>query len=188
MVKTITRRHFLSLSQACITHTSLALSIIAQPAIAKSEAAKKLTKLNFELFAPHFEIPDLNGTAYKTEDFEGKVLLISFWASWCPPCRKELPSLARLGKSMPGEKFAALAVNLGDTPASINNFLKKIDHQGLLILHAQNKNIMSEWHVQGLPSSYLIGPNGQIKYAVLGDLDWEHGEIRKTILQMTAEL
>lgn len=186
MVSEMSRRKLIRLTSSFVASSTLTFFLTKFPTRTNAKSANKLTKLNFDLTAPEFEIPDLKGKVYKTDDFSGKILLISFWASWCPPCRKELPSLARLSRKLPKNKFASLAINLGDPQHIVKNFLSKIDHQGLLVLHSRSKNIMAEWHIQGLPSSYLIAPNGQIKYAVLGDIDWDSEEHKNKILKLSS--
>ncbi|EAV41271.1 thioredoxin family protein [Stappia aggregata IAM 12614] len=123
--------------------------------------------------APELDIPDLSGNIHKIEDYRGKIVVISFWATWCPPCRKEMPTLARLNRQLGLDRFAVLAVNVGDREDRVRDFLEKIDHDALPILLDQDTKLVSKWFIRGLPVTYLLDPKGRVIYGAIGERVWD---------------
>ncbi|WP_205602564.1 TlpA disulfide reductase family protein [Chelativorans alearense] len=164
----------------------LAAAAACHLAIPRPATATALVPAPSPLAGPELDIPDLAGNLHRLADYQGKVLVVAFWAAWCPPCRKEMPSLARLSRSLPADRFAILAVNLGDGPERIGNFLDRVDHSGLPILTDQASKLASAWHVRGLPVSYVLDPAGQVTYAVMGSLEWDSPAVRAQLLDLGA--
>ncbi|WP_420336654.1 TlpA family protein disulfide reductase [Roseibium sp.] len=123
--------------------------------------------------APELNVPDLQGALHRVEDYRGKITVVSFWATWCPPCRKEMPALARLSRELDAERFAVLAVNVGDKEDKIRSFLEKIDHAGLPILMDTGSELPSKWYIHGLPVTYVLDADGQVVYGALGERVWD---------------
>ncbi|MEP3431218.1 MAG: TlpA disulfide reductase family protein [Roseibium sp.] len=134
--------------------------------------------------APVLDVPDLDGSMHRTSDYHGKVVLVSFWATWCPPCRKEMPSLARLSRDMPSEAFAVLAVNVGDKKQKVQTFLNEIDHEGLSVLLDSNSVLPSRWFIRGLPVSYLLDRNGSVAYGAIGGREWDAPKMKEGLLSL----
>lgn len=126
---------------------------------------------------PKLDLPDLGGTVHTLSDYSGKILLVSFWATWCPPCRKEMPGLARLNRELGPEGFTVLAVNVGDRQDRIENFLGQIDHDGLTVLMDTEKAMPSTWFLRGLPVTYILDGNGKVVLAAIGDRVWDSDEM-----------
>jgi thiol-disulfide isomerase/thioredoxin len=179
VVELLARRRLLRLGAAAVGQLAV-LGCLAP----RSAAALPLVETPSPLDAPELDIPDLDGKRHLISDYRGKVVVVAFWAAWCPPCRKEMPSLARLSRSLPEEDFAILAVNLGDGMERIGRFLGQIDHDGLPILTDQSGGLASLWHIRGLPVSYVIDAAGQIRYAVMGSLEWDEPAVRRQILSL----
>ncbi|MDN3722409.1 TlpA disulfide reductase family protein [Roseibium salinum] len=123
--------------------------------------------------APELDIPDLDGVTHRLEDYRGKTVLVSFWATWCPPCRKEMPSLARLSRLLGTEGYAVLAVNVGDKEERIRAFLGEIDHDGLPILLDGNSVLPAKWFIRGLPVTYILNGDGQVIFGAIGERVWD---------------
>ncbi|WP_370199220.1 TlpA family protein disulfide reductase [Roseibium sp.] len=126
---------------------------------------------------PKLDLPDLDGTVHTLADYSGKILLVSFWATWCPPCRKEMPGLARLNRELGPEGFAVLAVNVGDRQDRIEGFLDEIDHDGLTVLMDTDKAMPSTWFLRGLPVTYVLDGTGKVTLAAIGDRVWDSVEM-----------
>jgi thiol-disulfide isomerase/thioredoxin len=133
---------------------------------------------------PKLGLPDLKGSAHGIEDHRGKLLLVSFWATWCPPCRKEMPSLARLGRELGPEDAAVLAVNVGDGQDRIRDFLDKIDHDGLTVLLDIDKTMPGTWFLRGLPVTYVLDRSGKVVLAAIGDRVWDSPEMVAALRQV----
>ena len=128
--------------------------------------------------APPMELPDLNGKQHRLFDYRGSVVLINFWATWCPPCIHELPTLQKLKEELRGERFEILAVNLGEDADTIRAFQQEFDiEMGFPVLLAREESILDQWKIQGLPMSYIIDRHGQQAYEALGPRDFADAHI-----------
>ncbi len=122
---------------------------------------------------PALVLHDLNGDRRSLDDFSGKVLLVNFWATWCPPCVKELPSMQALRRQFAGEPFEVIAVNVGEDPVDVSNFLNRIDADlEYPILLDENMVAAKNWKVRALPTTYIIDPQGRARYIALGERDF----------------
>jgi thiol-disulfide isomerase/thioredoxin len=118
-----------------------------------------------------FELKDLSGRVHRLADYRGRVVLVNFWATWCEPCREEMPSLERLQKQLGKESFVVLAVNVDEPEARIAKFLSAMPLDFTVLLDAGSA-LTRGWKVRVLPASFVIGPEGRVRYSVTGELDW----------------
>jgi len=123
--------------------------------------------------APELNVPDLSGTIHRIEDYRGRTVIVSFWATWCPPCRKEMPTLARLGRELDSERFAVLAVNVGDAEDRVRKFLAQVDLGDLPVLLDRKSELASKWFIRGLPVTYLLDDAGKVIYGAIGERVWD---------------
>ncbi|SJZ34746.1 Thiol-disulfide isomerase or thioredoxin [Enhydrobacter aerosaccus] len=160
-----------------------ALSSFALPALADVRAgAPKGSLSRFDLAkAPKplldFPFVDAEDEPHKLSDFAGKVLLVNFWATWCAPCVKEMPSLDRLQAQMSKEKFLILPLSLdGPTRAKVAPFYSenKLDHLG--VYFDKGKKAMQALQVSVLPTSILIDHIGREIGRLEGEADWSTPE------------
>ena len=129
---------------------------------------------------PALALRDVDGRAYRLEDYRGKVVLVNFWATWCEPCRDEMPSMQRLRDSLAGRPFEVLAVNLGEPPSRIRAFLEKVPLEFPVLLDGDTATAKA-WKARILPASFVVGPDGAIRYSHLGELDWTEQRARHAI-------
>jgi len=120
-----------------------------------------------------FTLTDFNGQTHSLHDYKGKVVLINFWASWCPPCIYEMPELQKLKKHFSNRPFEVLTINVGEKKYRVRKFSKIISLDLPVLLDTQRK-IFQQWNIQTLPSSFLVDKNGQIRYAVQGNPGWDN--------------
>ena len=132
---------------------------------------------------PPLAIQDLEGRPHRLQDYRGKVVLVNFWATWCVPCREEIPSMNRLQASLAGQPFAVLAVNLGESEPRIRRFMEQVPMEFTVLLD-RDSSVAKTWQARILPASYLIGPDGRIRYSVRGEFDWAQERVRKAIVDM----
>ena len=130
---------------------------------------------------PPLELTDLRGKKHSLADYRGKVVLVNFWATWCEPCREEMPSMERLRISLAERPFAVLAVNLAEPESRITKFLDTVP-VGFPILLDRDTKTTRAWQAKVLPATYIVGPDGAIRYRHVGELDWSKPEVRKLIL------
>jgi len=120
---------------------------------------------------PPLELKDLTGKTHTLGEYRGRVVLINFWATWCPPCREEMPALQALQERLSGRPFAILGVNYGESPNRIESFLRGTP-VGFLILRDPRHEAITAWRIRTLPASFLVAPDGQIRFTIVGELDW----------------
>jgi peroxiredoxin len=130
--------------------------------------------------APPIELEDLGGAVHRLADYRGKVVLVNFWASWCAPCRVEMPTIESLRRSLEGRPFAVLAVNVGEGARAARGFAEQVP-VGFPLLLDRDTRVSKAWGARILPASYLLGPAGEIRYSFLGELDWSGADARAAI-------
>jgi thiol-disulfide isomerase/thioredoxin len=130
---------------------------------------------------PPLELSDLQGMKHRLADYRGKVVLVNFWATWCVPCRDEMPSIERLRASLEGRRFVVLAVNLAEPESRIRKFLEAVP-VGFPVLLDRDTQTTRAWQAKILPATYIVGPDGAIRYRHVGELDWSTPQVRDAIL------
>jgi peroxiredoxin len=129
---------------------------------------------------PALRLPDLDGKHHALVDYRGKVVLVNFWATWCQPCKEEMPSIEQLRRSLEGRPFAVLAVNLAEPDARVERFLGEV-RLGFPVLMDRDSSVSRAWKARMLPATYIVGPDGRIRYSYYGELDWSQAPIRDAI-------
>ena len=147
---------------------------------------KSLYKYKGTLKSNNFILYGLNDEKYKLDDYIGKVVLVNFWASWCPPCVHEMPSMSRLTASLKNKPFTILAINLGEPKEDIIKFAKKHNIEFPILLDPPKKQAKL-WKVFAFPTSYILDKKGKIRYSIAGGFDWDTNEVRKIITQLINE-
>ncbi len=132
---------------------------------------------------PPLVLPDLGGREQKLSAWRGSVVIVSFWATWCEPCRDELPVLSTMAKRHREEGLRLVAVNVGEAPAKISAFLKKTPINGT-VLHDRNSAASKKWDAAALPANFLVDRVGAIRYWHLGELDWKSHEVGGVVTRM----
>lgn len=138
---------------------------------------------------PPLELRDMEGRLHRLSDYRGKVVLINFWATWCEPCRDEMPSMQTLQKRMDrlvqGE-FVVLAVNYAEREARVAEFLRQQRLEFPVLLDPFSE-AWRAWKPGLLPASYLVGRDGRLRYRVLGELDWASAEAQAMVTRLLKE-
>jgi thiol-disulfide isomerase/thioredoxin len=142
--------------------------------------ALPLVELPGRVQAPDFDLSDLAGVSHRLSDYRGRPILVSFWAVWCAPCRRELPGLAALRTKLRNTDIAVFAVNVGDGADRIASFLADHPSPGLPILRGGSA-IAKAWHVQALPVAYAVDPDGILRLGALGERDWASPDIERQL-------
>ena len=133
--------------------------------------------------APPLALEDLAGRTHRLADYRGSVVLVNFWATWCEPCRAEMPSMNRLRRSLAGRRFEVLAVNLAEPLARIQKYLDSMP-LGFPVLRDRDSATSKAWKARLLPASYLIGRDGRIRYVAYGEIDWTSEPVREKVMQL----
>ena len=157
------------------------LALAAGPAGAQSRVPR--LKPWEGVVTPPLELADLDGKAHRLADYRGKVVLVNFWATWCTPCRDEMPSIERLRASLEGRPFAVVAVNVGESADAARAFAASMP-LGFPLLLDRDTRTSRAWGARILPASYVVAPNGAIRYSYFGELDWAKDDVVSTITQL----
>lgn len=132
--------------------------------------------------APALKLKDIEGKSHDLAKLRGKVVLINFWATWCPPCRREMPSMERLSQRFKGQPFVVLAVDVGEGPDTIETFASQLDTTLTFpILLDTRSHAMRAWRVAGLPTTFLIDKQGRIVATAIGGREFDHPEMVKAV-------
>ncbi len=138
--------------------------------------------------APAFKGNTLDGGTIKLEDYRGKVVLLDFWASWCGPCRKEMPFLAELYKEFEGHDFEILAVNIDKKKKNAEKFLKKLDVKiKFPVIWDKKKEIPPLYGIKTMPTTVLIDKKGNVRYIHDGFSESLKNQFRKEVRELCGE-
>ena len=138
--------------------------------------------------APVTALQDLHGIEFDIGDHKGKVLLVNFWATWCPPCVEELPTMQSVWQHYPRDQFEVIAVNAGETREQITKFLGKFPTQiDFPISIDELSDTFKAWNVRALPSSFIVDKQGHIVYKAEGGRDFMSEDIRGLIQKLIDE-
>jgi len=129
------------------------------------------------LEAPDFTFPDLNGKEVSLADYRGRVVLINIWATWCPPCRQEMPSMQRLYEKFKGENFEILAVSIdSEGREAVAPFMRKMNLTFPALLDP-GETIRPLYGITGIPESFIIDKKGIVVEKIIGPTNWATPEV-----------
>ena len=171
--------------------TVVLLSLSAVSANAAREQPKlgyQLSPLTKPVDAPNFKLEDMDEYEYDFSEYRGKVVLLNFWATWCPPCKREMPSMERLYQKHKGKDFTVLAINQMEDGDKVFAFTGTLDTQLTFnILLDTKSSVAQNYDVRGLPTTYLIDKKGKIRYRAVGGREFDHPEVEKIIQGLMGE-
>ncbi len=122
--------------------------------------------------APDFTLPSLGGTPVRLSDYRGRVVFLNFWATWCPPCRDEMPSMESLYQRLKGRDFEMLAVSIDSKGVDrVQSFVATYAVTFPVLLDP-NKKTYSLYGLTGVPETFIIGKNGDIMLKIIGPRNW----------------
>ncbi len=160
----------------------------AQPAGTVAAAQRKRGLVDFEgpPHPPALNLMGLEGVAHDLAALRGRVVLVNFWASWCPPCVHEMPSMQTLWSDWRADGLEVLAVNLGEDEGAMRAFAQR--HQlGFPILLDPRRQATRDWKVYAYPTSFILDRQGRIRLAVAGGIDWNDAGVRARIRALLDE-
>jgi thiol-disulfide isomerase/thioredoxin len=129
---------------------------------------------------PPLGLTDQRGTHHTLTAYQGRVVLVNFWATWCEPCREEMPALQQLQNTLGKERLVVLAVNYGESPEKVQKFVDQVPIDFPILLD-RHMDAAKTWQVRVLPTSFVLGPDGTIRYHMVGGLDWGDAHIVKRL-------
>ncbi len=125
--------------------------------------------------APDFTLSSLQGEEIRLSEMRGQVVLVNFWATWCPPCRFEMPAMQEVYETYRKRGFVILAVNFKEDEAQVRSFVDEF-RLTFPVLLDKSGNVAAQYRVVGLPSSYFVDAKGRVQAVRVGAMDKEYME------------
>jgi thiol-disulfide isomerase/thioredoxin len=163
----------------------LAVTIVLVVLAACNRASEKKAAMPVENSpAPEVTVNSLGGVPLKLSDLKGKVVMLNFWATWCPPCRQEIPSMMKLNKSMAGKPFQMVAISIdeGGRPA-IESFFKTSGFSLPAYTDPDNRAART-YGITGVPETFIIDRQGIMVKKVIGAMEWDSPEAAAFLEQL----
>lgn len=133
--------------------------------------------------APDFVLKSEDSKTYRLADYRGQVVILNFWATWCPPCRYEMPSMERAWKQIKGKGIVILAINVGEDEDTIFAFTGTYPVTFPLLMD-RDGTVIKKYPVIGLPTTYIINPKGLVTHRAIGTREWEHPQLLEQLYKM----
>lgn len=169
---------FRKICSAIVLYTALALG--ANPVLASSEPPADW--VNFLAHDVPVDVPavsflDANENSMSLSDFRGKITVVNFWATWCAPCRAEMPSLEKLASELSGETFQVVTIAAGRNPPEMIDVFFERENLSLLTKHRDPRmDLATEMGVIGLPVTVILNEDGKEIARMSGEADWSSDE------------
>jgi thiol-disulfide isomerase/thioredoxin len=128
-----------------------------------------------------FVLKDIKEITHQLSQYKDEVVLINFWATWCPPCIEELPSLHRLQLLYKDKPFKVLTIDVGEPAELIQPFLERVGATDLTVLLDKHGKTHKEWNIYVFPTNFLLDRSGNIRYAAVGALNWDEPAVTDII-------
>lgn len=142
----------------------------------------QLNRVSPPLPAPDFTLQDMDGNDHALSDYRGRVVMLNFWATWCPPCRREMPSMERLHAKFKDRGLEVVAVNQWEDPDLVFEFTGRLSlAPTFAILFDRESRVAEQYGVKGLPTTYLIDRDGNIRFQAIGGREFDHPEVEALI-------
>ncbi len=128
--------------------------------------------------APDFSLPDLEGKSHKLSDYRGKIVLLNFWATWCPPCRAEMPSMEQLQGKLSRDDFVIVAVGTDDGGRdTLKSFVERYRYTFQVLVDPSGLKLMRKFQLSGLPTTFILDREGVIRERLSGGMEWDNKEV-----------
>ena len=122
--------------------------------------------------APDFSLQDMGGETHNLARYRGRPVIVNFWATWCPSCRREIPSMNRAWEKIRHEGIGLIAINVGEDRESIEPFRRLTGAQFPVLLDPDNTTAEA-WPVRGLPMTFVLDPEGKLVFRATGSREWD---------------
>ncbi len=127
--------------------------------------------------AGDFSLENVSGKSTSLSDYKGKFVLLNFWATWCAPCRKEMPAMDNLHNEFGGGGLEVVGIHVGPSLAGVKKFLEAVPVTFSILMDKDMS--LASWDVRGLPTTFLISPDGKLIYKAVGEREWDSPEMVK---------
>jgi peroxiredoxin len=144
---------------------------------------KKITKMEIGKPAPDFVLQDVSGSNWKLSSLKGKVVFVNFWATWCKPCRDEMPSMVALNEAMAGKPFQMLAIVFNDDLDMASSFARRLGVT-FPVLANPGSELTEAYMITGVPETFIIDVNGILRHKFIGPYNWDTQEMRNLVQEL----
>ncbi len=165
----LSRRYFLVVALAVATGFSASGDLSAE-----ADGASPPSSLS---------LVDLTGQKRSLDQFRGRVVIVNFWASWCPPCLREFPSLQRFRRGLSDRPIEIIAVNSGEPKALVERFQRRFQNDFVMLLDTDRRETKA-WQVEFFPTTFVLDPQGRIIQRISGEMDWDNEETRRPVEEL----
>jgi peroxiredoxin len=163
----------------------LGLALTSIPPVVVAEDIG-LTPMPERPAAPTFQLADADGKPHRLDDLHGAPAIVNFWATWCPPCRAEMPAMQRASEQLAADGVAVIAINVGESADTVRTFRDEIAVTFPLLLDPDS-SVSQRWPMRGLPTTFILNPDGSIAYKAEGERVWDHPELLAQVRELAAE-
>lgn len=154
--------------------------IVSSAWVSSAHASEGLEHVDRQ--TPDFNLVSTDNTVFDAESLSGKTWVVNFWATWCPPCIEEIPSMNAAWAVLKEEGVGMLAINAGEGIDAVNEFLKKVPIDFTTLIG--NQDSLPNWSVRALPTTIVIDPSGRVVYEALGPREWDDPALIAEVLKL----
>lgn len=140
-------------------------------AMSTAWAGKLMDPIASEPQASGFNLETVDGITTSLDDYAGRFVLLNFWATWCAPCRREMPAMSNLHDQLAGEGLDVVGVHVGPGLAGVKKFLEAVPVNFTILIDKDMS--LANWGVRGLPTTFLVSPDGRLLYQAIGERHWD---------------
>ena len=156
-------------------------------AVVASGCSKKDVPAQEGAAAPDFTLSDLSGKQVQLSSLKGKVVLVNFWATWCPPCREEIPSMVKLNQIMQGRNYQMLAISIDEGgKQAVQEFFRQ-NGVTLPVLLDTDGSVSRRYGTTGVPETFIVDGKGTIRKKVIGGVEWSSPEVVRFLEELMQE-
>ncbi len=134
---------------------------------------------------PEFDLVDTDGNRHRSEDYLGQPLVVNFWATWCPPCRAEMPALQRAWEQLAKDGISVLGINVGEDAETVRSFIDEQPVELPLLLDPDTQ-ASQRWPMRGLPTTFVVDGAGHLVYQAIGERDWDDPALLQRVRALQA--
>lgn len=148
----------------------------------QAQAADVFTRVGEPVQPPEFALEDSDGKTWRSSALKGKVVVVNFWATWCPPCRRELPSLEVMYKAVAPKGVAVIGINAGESWDKVVAFAADFKPPLTFpLLLDKTGSVLRDWQVKVLPTTYVLGRDGRIVLRAVGGRDFSQADALRDV-------